>query len=124
MMDFRNRDESDRSQTVHRTRCSRSRPGRRRQTVLPVERLEDRTLLSFTPIVQPGDTLPSGNVYDTTGTNLIPIATADGSTFNSVSDGTETVSFDQTMTAATSPTSDWYSQWGTACPLSSRPTRS
>ena len=114
MVDFRNREESDLLQTVHHTRGRRGRLGRRRrQTVLPLERLEDRTLLSFNPIAQPGDTIPPSATVYTAGTSLIPITTADGGTFSSVTDGMETVTFDQTMTAATSPASGWFTQWGT-----------
>src|SRR5271157_3570941 len=79
-----------------------------------LEVLEERTLLSFTPIAQPVDTLPNGTVY-TAGTSLIAITTADGLnlTPDSVTDGTETVSFNQPMTAATSPASSWFAVWGT-----------
>ncbi len=89
-----------------------ARPGaRRRRMSSRLEVLEERTLLSFTPIAQPGNTLPNGTVYTTGTTNLASGIPADGSTTTSLTDGMETVSFSQTMTAATVPGGGW-SNWG------------
>ena len=88
------------------------RPGaRRRRTTSRLEALEERTLLSFTPILQPGGTLPSGIVYTAGTTNLESDIPANGTTTTALTDGTETVGFSQTMTAATVPASGW-SNWG------------
>ena len=76
-----------------------------------LEKLEDRTLLSFTPIAQPGDNLPNGTVYTAGTTNLASDIPADGTTTTSLTDGIETVSFSQTMTAATVP-GGGFSNWG------------
>ena len=66
---------------------------RRRQSVHLLERLEERTLLSFTPITQPGLLLPNGTVYTSGTTNLAGSIGMDGSTTSSLTDGTETVTF-------------------------------
>ena len=76
-----------------------------------MERLEERTLLSFTPIAQPADTLPNGVVYTAGTTNLASGIPANGTTTTSLTDGIETVSFSETMTAATAPGGGW-SNWG------------
>src|ERR1700722_19779171 len=75
-----------------------------------LEKLEDRTLLSFTPIAQPGDTLPNGTGYTAGTTNLASHIPADGATTTSLTDGIESVSFSQTMTAATVPVT--FATWG------------
>jgi uncharacterized repeat protein (TIGR01451 family) len=79
-------------------------PRGRRPVRASVEALESRTLLSFTQIPQP-------NAAYTSGTTLIPITIADGATTTSLSDGTETVSLNQTMTAATVPAGG-FNNWG------------
>ncbi len=63
---------------------------RRRRMTSNLEALEERTLLSFTVIPQPGDSLANGTVY-TAGTTLIPIQ-SEGSV-TSITDGVEMVSF-------------------------------
>ena len=87
--------------------CRNRRSSRR----YDLEKLEDRTLLSFTPIALPGDTLPNGTVYTAGTTNLASGIPADGTTTTSLTDGTETVNFSQTMTAATVPAGGW-NNWG------------
>jgi large repetitive protein len=74
-----------------------------------LEGLEARTLLSFTPIAQPGDTLPSGTVYTAGTTNLAGDIPADGDTLTTLSDGIETITFSDTMTAGTVPLA--FSTW-------------
>ena len=72
MVDFRRRGEDELGQTVFRGQSRRGRVGkRRRPTARFLETLEERTLLSFTPIAQPGDTLPNGTVYTAGTTNLV-----------------------------------------------------
>ena len=83
----------------------------RRNRQFRLEGLEARTLLSFTPIAQPGDTLPNGVVYTAGTTNMASSIPADGTSTTSLSDGTETVSFSQTMTAATVP-GGGFNNWG------------
>jgi hypothetical protein len=63
---------------------------RRRRTRSVVERLEERTLLSFTVIPQPN----AAYLAATTG---IPIPTPDFTPVSSITDGTETVSISPTM---------------------------
>jgi hypothetical protein len=87
---------------------SRTRRSRRRYDL---EKLEDRTLLSFTPIAQPGNTLPNGNVYTAGTTNLASSIPADGTTTTSLTDNIETINFSQTMTAATVPAGG-FNNWG------------
>ena len=74
-----------------------------------LEGLEARTLLSFTPIAQPGDTLPNGTVYTAGTTNLAGDIPADGDTLTTLSDGIETITFSDTMTAGTVPIA--FSTW-------------
>ena len=108
MADFRKRGEDKLGQTMHRSQSRRDRAGkRRRRTVGFLERLEERTLLSFTPIAQPGDTLPTGPVYTAGTTNLESHFPANGDTTTTLTDGTETITFSQTMTTDTTP-----SNWG------------
>ena len=76
-----------------------------------LEKLEDRTLLSFTPIAEPSGTLPNGTVYTAGTTNLASGIPADGTTTTSLTDGIETVTFSQTMTAATVP-GGGFNNWG------------
>ena len=107
MVSFRNRGEDDLGQTAYRANSRRGRVGgRRRQTVRSVEMLEDRTLLSFTPIAQPGDTLPGGTVYTAGTTNMSSVFPADFTRVNSIADSAETVSFSDTppLVALTVPT--------------------
>ena len=100
------RRQSHRSSTLGS--LSRNRRSFRRYDL---EKLEDRTLLSFTPIAPPADTLPNGNVYTAGTTNLASGIPANGTTTTSLTDGIETVNFSQTMTAATVPGGGW-SNWG------------
>jgi hypothetical protein len=95
----------------HTDRVKARAGARRRRMTSRLEVLEERTLLSFTPIAQPGDTLPNGLVYTAGTTNLASDIPANGNTTTSLTDGTETVSFSQTMTAATPPSGGW-SNWG------------
>jgi hypothetical protein len=83
---------------------------RRRCVGRVLEVLEDRTLLSFTPISQPGDTVPGGIVYTTATSNLASDIPADGDTTTTLTDGTETITFSESMTAATAP--DTWNNWG------------
>ncbi len=64
--------------------------GRRRRVscTLSIERLEERTLLSFTPISSP-------NAAYTGSTNLLPIGVQDSSQIAQLSDSNETVGFSQ-----------------------------
>src|SRR6516225_11019966 len=87
---------------------SLNRPGRafsrRRRTAVIIERLEERTLLSFTPIAQPDAAYTGGT------TNLASHIPADGTALTSLSDGTETITFSSTVTAATVPST--FTTWG------------
>ncbi len=104
MVSFRIRGEDDLGQTAYRANSRRGRVGtRRRQTVSSVETLEDRTLLNFTPIAQPGNDLPDGTVYTAGTTNMKASFPKDGTYVNGISDGTETVSFSDTLEADTVP---------------------
>ena len=99
----------------HRSHLNRTRGGlesargRRRQSPRVVELLEDRTLLNFTPIAQPGDPLPGGIVYSTATGNLASDISGDGSTTTALTDGTQTVAFSESMTAGTVGTT--WSTW-------------
>ena len=62
-----------------------------------LEDLEDRTLLSFTPISQPTA------AYMAATTNMSGSIPADGTSITSLSDGTETVSFSSSVIAQTVP---------------------
>ncbi len=91
---------------LRRTRRSNS-SARSRKTGLTrpfeganLERLEERVLMTFTPIAQP-------NAAYTSATTLIPITPPDGTVISSVSDGIETVSFSPTLTTATVPAGGW-----------------
>src|SRR5262245_35013938 len=90
-----------RSATDQKPRSARLRSPSRSH--LRLEALEPRTLLSFTPISLPDSTY-------TGSTTKIEITTPDGSTTTSITDGTETVTFSQTMTAAT--IGNGWSNWG------------
>src|SRR5262249_47435859 len=106
MVSFRKRGEDDLGQTSYRAPSRRgSASSRRRRTRPPLERLEERTLLSFTPISQPT------GAYTGATTNMGAQIPADGSTTGALNDGTETVTFSQTMTAATVPAGG-YNNWG------------
>ena len=65
-----------------------------------LERLEERVLMTFTPIALP-------NAAYTSATHLIAITPPDGTVISSVSDGIETVSFSPTLTTATVPSGGW-----------------
>jgi uncharacterized repeat protein (TIGR01451 family) len=77
---------------------ARGQIGRSRRTHRLLETLEDRTLLSFTQIPQPDSAYTGGT------TNLAGSIPADHTTLTSLSDGTETITFSETMTAGTVPT--------------------
>ena len=62
--------------------------------------LEDRTLLSFLPIAQP-------DVAYQSSTNKIAIPGPDFTPLTSITDGTETVSFSQTLQTFQTVTGDW-----------------
>ena len=114
MMDFSETHRNKFKWIIRKTRPRQTRHSwKRRRGLVTLERLEERVVLSFTPIALPSDILPNGNVY-TDGSTLIPITISDGSSFSSITDGNETVSFSQSMTAATSPSSGWFTQWGTS----------
>ena len=100
----------------NRGSTSRNRRSCRRYDL---EKLEDRTLLSFTPISRASGTLPNGMVYTAGTTNLASGIPANGTTTTSLTDGIETVAFSQTMTAATVP-GGGLSNWGS--PPTPRPT--
>src|SRR5262249_7349253 len=76
---------------------------RRRRTVKWLERLEDRTLLTFTPIVLPAS-------YTGTTTNLQASIPANGTSINTLSDGIETLTFSSQVTAGTVPLN--FATWG------------
>ncbi len=69
-----------------------------------LERLEERTLMAFTPVATP-------TAAYTSGTTLIPITGPDTVVISSVSDASETVNFSQPMTTATVPLT--YATWNT-----------
>ncbi len=81
---------------ARRTRWVRQRP--------TMESLEERTLLSFTIIPQPTA------AYEAATTNMSGSIPADLTTTTTLSDGVETVTFDQTVTAATVPGT--FNNWG------------
>jgi hypothetical protein len=111
MVDYPINDRDNQGTLVRGSQGRRGRTGRRRrQIVLPMERLEDRTLLTFTAIAQPIDTLPSGAVYTAGTTNLSAEIPADGDTVTSLSDGIESVGFSYALTAATVPPT--WATWG------------
>ena len=111
MVGFQSRGEGDPQLSMRRTRGRRNPLGnRRRQTFRFLERLEDRTLLSFTPIALPGDTLPNSVVYTSGTTNLASLIPMDGDTTTTLTDGTQTLTFSRAMTAATAPTT--WANWG------------
>jgi hypothetical protein len=80
---------------------------RRRRTVNWLERLEVRTLLSFTQIATPTP------AYVAATTNLSPAIPANGVTTTAISGGGETVAFSSTMTAGTVPGSGPSANWNT-----------
>jgi uncharacterized repeat protein (TIGR01451 family) len=81
-----------------------TRPERRRNTLLQVERCEDRTLLAGTFYFQPDA------AYLAAAPNLIPITIADGATTTSLADANLTVNFSHSMMARTVPGS--WTNWG------------
>src|SRR5260370_31104825 len=91
MVNFRKRGEDDLGQTAYRATSRRgSASSRRRRTRPPLERLEERTLLSFTPIAQPTA------AYVAATTNMSASIPADGTTLTTLTDGTETVTLSST----------------------------
>jgi large repetitive protein len=111
MADYPINDRDNQGTLARDSRGRRSRTGRRRrQILLPMERLEDRTLLSFSPIAQPGDPLPGGTVYTAGTTNLSAEIPADGDTVTSLSESGETLNFSYALTAATVPPT--WATWG------------
>ncbi len=94
---------------LRRTRRSHS-SARPRKTALTrpfeganLERLEERVLMTFTPIAQP-------TVAYTSATTVFPIFSSDGTTIANFNDGVEAVAFSPSLTAATVPTS--FGTWG------------
>ena len=65
----------------------------------------ERAAAVFTPIAQPGATYVAG-------TSVLPITASDFDVVSSLTNGTDTVSFDVTMVALTVPTT--WSSWGSA----------
>jgi hypothetical protein len=69
-----------------------------------LERLEERTVPSFTPIAQPVASY-------TAATTLIPITVPDGTPVPTLADAHEAVTFSSTMFALTAPSVSW-NNWG------------
>ena len=106
MVDFRLPGGNDSRRHAEGTHAPSRRQSRRRRRRIAdlLERLEDRTLLAFTPIAQP-DT-----AYVTGTTNLTSGFPADGVAFSSISDGTETVTLSNSLNGGTVPTT--FPTWG------------
>ena len=84
------RTSSDRHSSSRKSRLARAvQAGVPRVSL--VENLENRVMLSFTPIAQP-------NAAYTSSTHLIAISAADGTTTTSETDGVETVTSGTTLT--------------------------
>jgi parallel beta-helix repeat protein len=84
----------------------RVRLRRRRRAIQGLERLEERTLLSFTPIAQPVAGYTAGT------TNLTGAFPTPGSTTSSITDGTEILNFSSPLTAEQVPFGPFSPTWG------------
>src|SRR4051812_46648208 len=81
---------------------------RQRRRFQSLERLEERTLLAFTPILTP--TVP----YTTGTINLSAAIPANGVSTGSITDGTETITLSSNAVAQTVPNGTFTAPWGVA----------